>query len=99
MTWCAPPPRGAGAAGLLDSLLVIAAIYAWSVAIDALAYRWPALTPLLKSRPVALIRDGQIDQHALRREFMNREELMAELRMHGVTDVKEVAAPTLSRAG
>lgn len=86
-------------AGLLDSLLVIATIYAWSVAIDALAYRWPALTPLLKSRPVALIRDGQINQQALRREFMNREELMAELRMHGVTDVKEVARAYLEPSG
>ncbi|WP_090493326.1 YetF domain-containing protein [Myxococcus virescens] len=57
------------------------------------------MAALLKSRPVALIRDGQINQHALCREFMNREELMAELRMHRVTDVKEVAAPTLSRAG
>ncbi|WNZ60968.1 DUF421 domain-containing protein [Myxococcus sp. MxC21-1] len=69
------------------------------MAIDALAYRWPALIPLLKSRPVALIRDGQINQHALRREFMNREELMAELRMHGVTDVKEVARAYLEPSG
>ncbi|WP_224242545.1 DUF421 domain-containing protein [Hyalangium gracile] len=74
-------------------------IFAWSVALDALAYRFPALAPLLKSRPVPLIRDGQINQRALRREFMNREELMAELRMHGVTDVKDVARAYLEPSG
>ncbi|WP_375759913.1 DUF421 domain-containing protein [Corallococcus exercitus] len=95
----AAPGLAGKSAGTLDSLLVIATIYAWSVAIDALAYRWPALAPLLKSRPVALIRDGRINQRALRREFMGREELMAELRMHGVTDVKDVARAYLEPSG
>ncbi|OJH35121.1 DUF421 domain-containing protein [Cystobacter ferrugineus] len=95
----AAPGLAGESKGLLDSLLLIVTIFAWSVAIDALAYRWPALAPLLKSRPVPLIRDGQLNQRALRREFMQHEELMAELRMHGVTDVKDVARAYLEPSG
>jgi uncharacterized membrane protein YcaP (DUF421 family) len=77
--------------GIADSVLLIATILGWSVALDAIAYRWPRLTPLLKSRATPLIVNGEINTRALRREFMLREELMAELRLHGITDAREVA--------
>jgi len=85
--------------GIPDSLVLVATIYGWSVAIDAIAYRWPVLLPVLKSRAVPLIRDGQLNQKALRREFIQREELMAELRLHGISDVKQVARAYLEPNG
>lgn len=87
------------ARGIADSVLLIATILAWSVALDAIAYRWPRLAPLLKSRAKPLIIDGRVNQRALRREFMQREELMAELRLHGITDVKDVARAYLEANG
>src|SRR3712207_9062797 len=48
------------ARGIADSLLLIATILGWSVAIDAIAYRWPPLRGLLKSVPSPLIVDGQL---------------------------------------
>lgn len=95
----AAPGLAGDAKGVLDSLLLVATIFAWSVAIDAAAYRWPVLLPLLKSRAVPLIRDGKINERALRREFMQVEELMAELRLRGVTDVKDVARAYLEQNG
>ncbi len=85
--------------GILDSLLLVATILGWSVALDAVAYRWPALLPVIKSRATPLIVDGQIDQRSLRREFMHREELMAELRLHGITDTGDVARAYLEPNG
>jgi len=82
-----------------DSLLLIATILFWSVALDALAYRWEPLARLLKGRPAALIVDGEINQHALRREFMRRDELTAQLRLHGITDVRDVARAYLEPSG
>ena len=61
--------------------------------------RWPRLAPLLKSRATPLIVNGRIDQRALRREFMQRDELMAELRLHGITDPKDVARAYLEANG
>ena len=87
------------AEGVLDSLLLVATIYGWSLAIDAVAYKWPALAPLLKSRAVPLIRDGEPNKRALRRELIQHEELMTELRLHGITDLKQVARAYLEPNG
>lgn len=87
------------ARGIADSVLLVATILGWSVALDAIAYRWPRLAPLIKSRATPLIVDGEINTRALRREFMQREELAAELRLHGITDVREVARAYLEPNG
>src|SRR5690606_31256726 len=52
--------------------------------------RWPRLDRLLKARPKAIIRDGTFDRHVLRREFMTRDEVLSQLRLHGITDPGEV---------
>ena len=72
---------------------------AWSVGLDALACRWPARPPLPKPRATPLIVDGRIDRRALRREFMQHDELMAEPRLHGVTDVRDAARAYLEGNG
>src|SRR3712207_3334968 len=82
-----------------DSILLVATILFWSVALDALAYRWEPLGRMLKSRPAPLILDGEINQRALRREFMRRDELMEQLRLHGLTDVTRVARAYLEHNG
>ncbi len=87
------------ARGIADSVLLIATLLGWSVAIDAIAYRWPSLRGLLKPRPSPLIVDGQINHRALRREFLSRDELMADLRLRGITDVRKVARAYLEPNG
>lgn len=84
---------------IADSVVLVATILFWSIALDALAYRWPRLGRLLKARATPLVRDGKINQRALRRELMNREELMTELRLHGISDVREVARAYLEPNG
>ena len=71
----------------------------WSVALDALAYRSAPLARLLKARPSPLIVDGRVNQRALRREFMRRDELAAELRLHGSSNRGEVARAYLEPNG
>jgi uncharacterized membrane protein YcaP (DUF421 family) len=85
--------------GIADSVLLIATILFWSVALDALAYRWTPLARVLKSRPSPLIVDGRINERALRREFMRREELTEQLRLRGITDVRDVARAYLEPNG
>lgn len=84
---------------IADSTVLIATILLWSVALDAIAYRWRPLGRLLKPAPSALVMDGVINQRALRREFMSRDELMAELRLHGVTDPSTVKRAYLEANG
>lgn len=73
-----------------DSAVLVLTVLGWSVLVDALAYRWPRLDRLLKARPKAIIRDGTFDRHVLRREFMTRDEVLSQLRLHGITDPGEV---------
>ena len=87
------------AQGIADSVLLVATILGWSVALDALAYRSPRLRRLLKGRPMPLIVDGRVNERALRPEFMDHDELMTELRLRGITDVRDVARAYLEPNG
>ncbi|ERG63840.1 hypothetical protein L332_05060 [Agrococcus pavilionensis RW1] len=89
-----------GEAGSIgDSLVLVGTILFWSVALDALGYRWPALGRLLKARPKPLIEDGRLNRRALRREFMSRDELESQLRLHGLTDISQVKRAWLEPNG
>jgi uncharacterized membrane protein YcaP (DUF421 family) len=90
---------GENSSGVVDSVLLAATILAWSVAIDAITYRYPRLRGVIKSNPSTLVVDGRIIQPALRREFMSRAELWSELRLHGITDISEVARANLEPNG
>ena len=61
-----------------------------SVVLDALAYRSPRLARLPKARPRPLIEDGEVNERTLPRELLSRDELGAQLRLHGMRDVAEV---------
>lgn len=62
----------------------------WSVALDAISYRWPRLGRVLKARPKPLIEDGKLNRRAMRRELMTDVEMHAQLRLHGIQDLSRV---------
>jgi uncharacterized membrane protein YcaP (DUF421 family) len=82
-----------------DGLLLVATILLWSVALDALAYRWPRLGTLLKARSKMLIEDGRLNRRALHREFITHEELLSTLRLHGLSDIAQVKHARLEPNG
>lgn len=86
-------------ADLLDGLVVVLVLFFWSILFDALAYRFPSLRRFLKSKPSPLIVDGKVNRRVLRRELMEHDELMAQLRLHGVSDVNEVALAYIETNG
>lgn len=69
-----------------DGLLLVVTILMWSIVVDAVAYRWPRAADLLKARPRPLIDDGRLNHKVMRREFMTREEVLTQLRLHGIED-------------
>ena len=84
---------------LTDSILLVATILLWSLVIDAVAYRSPRLARILKARPRPLIQDGRPNRKVLRRELMSEDELMAQMRLHGVTSVDDVERAYLEPNG
>jgi uncharacterized membrane protein YcaP (DUF421 family) len=73
-----------------DGLLLVATIAGWSIAIDAAAYRWRWAARLARPRPVALVRNGQVQHRHMRRELITADELGYELRQRGVSGLSEV---------
>lgn len=51
-----------------DGLVLVVTILFWSVALDAVSYRWPRLGRVLKARPKPLIEDGKLNRRVMRRE-------------------------------
>lgn len=90
---------GGGQGTITDGLIVVASILFWSVALDAASYRWPRLAALLKARPRLLIEDGRPNLAVMRREFMTREELVSQLRLHGLEDLGQVRRAWLEPSG
>lgn len=73
-----------------DGFVLVVTVLAWSVALDALSYRWPRIGRVFKSRPRPLIEDGEVNRRALRRELMSHEEVLSQLRLHGIEDLDRV---------
>jgi len=63
------------------------------------AMRWSALGWLVKSRPVRLVTDGEVDQHALRRGNLSADDLREALRLEQVDDPAELRSATLEGSG
>jgi uncharacterized membrane protein YcaP (DUF421 family) len=75
-----------------DGFILVGSIIFWNIVIDRASYRFPKVRQLLEPEEVLLIRDGRVFWRNLRREHIAQAELMAQLREHGVQDVKEVKA-------
>ena len=54
---------------------------------------------VLEGTPTVMVRDGQIVQEGLRKERMNHKDVMAELRLRGVDDLREVRLALLENDG
>jgi len=84
---------------LADGFLLVLVILFWSVVIDALSYRFPGLFRVLKAGPRPLISDGALNRQTMRREFMTHDEVMSQLRVHGIKDPSEVHRAYLETNG
>ena len=73
-----------------DGFILVVTILAWSAALDALAYRFPRLRKALKPSKRPLIENGQLNKHLMRREFMTRQEIEAQLRLQGIENLDQV---------
>jgi len=83
------------AQGLVAILVVAAAKYATAW----ITYASPAASRLLEGRPNELVRHGELQAKAMRAELINESEVMASLRLQGVSDVREVKSAVMEVDG
>ncbi|OZI61481.1 DUF421 domain-containing protein [Bordetella genomosp. 11] len=73
-----------------DGMVLIATIVFWSVVIDRVAYVCPVLRPFLIPPKLCIVKDGQMQKRAMRRESITVDELKSELRQKGIEDISQV---------
>lgn len=62
----------------------------WDYLFDWLGFRIPGLRPLLRPQALLLIKDGKLQKRNMRKEMINEEELLGELREQGVARIEDV---------
>ncbi|MFD6856110.1 DUF421 domain-containing protein [Rhodococcus sp. NPDC060090] len=82
-----------------DGFIVVGTMLFWSVVLDALSYRWSGFSRFIKARPRVLISEGQLNRRAMRREFMTYDEVLSQLRLHGISDIADVHRAYLEPSG
>lgn len=84
---------------VMDGLLLALVVILWSLFIDWLSFRFPAIQRLISPSALPLIKEGVILRKNLRKELVTLEELMAALRENGVEDVRSVKAAFMESDG
>mgnify|MGYP000858923308 CR=1 FL=1 len=73
-----------------EGAVLVGTLVAWNVAMDWAAFHWVPARRFLEPPPLLLVRDGRVVARNLRREFLTREELEAQLRLHDIGSLAEV---------
>lgn len=75
---------------ITDGLVLVATIVAWSFLLDLIAYWFPPLRNVIQSRPLPLVKDGELVRRNMRRELITEDELWSQLRQQGIQDITKV---------
>jgi uncharacterized membrane protein YcaP (DUF421 family) len=75
---------------VVEGMVLIATLVFWSMAVDRLCYKVPAVRDFLEPDRICLIKDGAMQRRGMRKEYITDEELLAELRLSGVDDIAQV---------
>jgi len=82
-----------------EGAVLVATIFAWNYGLDWLSFRYKWAHRLLTPDPLLLIRDGRVQRRNLRAEMLTMDDLMEQLRQHGIEDVAQVKRSYLESDG
>jgi uncharacterized membrane protein YcaP (DUF421 family) len=88
-----------GNAPIVPTMTGAAALVAAHWLFSAIAVRWHGFGVLIKGHPDTIVRDGSIDEAAMRKAHMTQRDLEEDFRDNGLKDAAEVAEARLERSG
>jgi uncharacterized membrane protein YcaP (DUF421 family) len=74
---------------ITEGLVLVATILLWDFVIDWLDYRFPGLQ-LNIGKPVMVIHNGRLLKKNLEKQYVSEGELMSQLRLQGVDDLRSI---------
>jgi len=81
---------GGGYDTVAEGCVLVGTLIGWNYLLDWAGYRWKAVARFSEPPPLLLIDRGRVLARNLRREFLTREDLDAQLRMKGVASPAQV---------
>jgi uncharacterized membrane protein YcaP (DUF421 family) len=84
---------------ILQGVVAIAVTAVWHLVNSWASFKSKIIDQITGAPPTVLIKNGQIQRKNLAKERLNEEELLSELRMMGIDDLKEVKQATLEPSG
>jgi len=84
---------------VLNGLVAVSALLFWSYLLDRLGHRWPWFQRLLEPQPVVLVENGKPNVENLAREGITDDELLSQIREHGIDNLKRVKTAILESEG
>jgi uncharacterized membrane protein YcaP (DUF421 family) len=88
-----------GATSIPAGVVTVVTVVTWNYILNSLGYFIPIIERLVAPPPLLLIQDGQMQRRNMRREFLTKDELMAQLREEGVDDLAMVKTAYLEGDG
>jgi uncharacterized membrane protein YcaP (DUF421 family) len=88
-----------GDVSILQGVTSIVVIAAAKYFTSWLSYSNPRLNKIIDGTPTVLVRNGNLQPKGLSHELMNQKEVMAALRLEGVSDMREVKLATMEVDG
>lgn len=84
---------------ITDGVILVSTIAGWNWLVDFAAWRSPALRRVLEPQPLPIVRGGRLLRRNMRRELITIEELMSQLREHGLESLEQVESATMEADG
>ena len=88
-----------GYESITDGCLLVATIAGWNYLLDWCSYRFSGVRRIIEAKPLLLVRNGRMQRANMRRELITVDELMAQLRKEGVTELGEVSEAYMENNG
>jgi uncharacterized membrane protein YcaP (DUF421 family) len=96
---CVSSALSSEAKSVANGIAAVGALLFWSFVLDRLGHRWPWFQRLLEPQPVVLVEEGKPNRDNLDREGITDEELLAQVREHGIDDLNRVKSAILESEG
>jgi uncharacterized membrane protein YcaP (DUF421 family) len=75
---------------ITEGVVLVGTIVFWDYIIDWLGYKYPTFKRMLQPEPLLLVENGKALSGNLVQEKMTMDELMSQIRQHGVGDISKV---------
>ena len=84
---------------ITEGIILVSTIVFWDYFLDWISFKSPLMRRLLRPQPVLLIKDGRLLPRNMKREMIHEEDLLGQLREHGIARIADVQQCYLESEG